>query len=70
MGQVWKFNAKNMDLLDGAELRGGHWTVSGANYGWPDVIGDETEGVNPFAFGSDTWAPQVLHFTMETACNI
>ena len=34
--------------------------VSGANYGWPDVIGDETlkDATNPILHsGDDTWAP-------------
>ena len=39
--------------------------LSGANYGWPDVIGDETkEGlVNPILHtGDDTWAPSGAEF--------
>jgi len=39
--------------------------LSGANYGWPDVIGDETkEGLlNPILHtGDDTWAPSGAEF--------
>jgi len=39
--------------------------VSGKNYGWPDVIGDETgpEFTNPIIHtGSDTWAPSGASF--------
>ena len=39
--------------------------ISGANYGWPDVIGDETaEGLqNPILHtGDDTWAPSGAEF--------
>jgi len=39
--------------------------IPGANYGWPDVIGDETENglTNPALHsGDDTWAPSGASF--------